>query len=404
MLMNKSQTAEDGLSVQMLGAFSVHRGDLALDETLNKSRNLGVMMEYLLAQRGRPVPVEELMEVLWEDKDWDNPVKVIQNLIYRLRQLLDVKGRPSHISNLHGGYCWNTSSKYYLDIEDFENFAEEGLKLKRNKQDGKVALTRAVELYRDDFLEDKVFEPWTVTVRQNLKNKYSLCVRELLDILEKEGNYNDIISLCTTAIAIDPYDEKVHVAYINALIKTDRTAHACRHYNLTTDFLQKMLGVSPSKELNEVYNKIKDNISIRQYDIDAIMEESESEKTRAEGPLFCDLETFNKLYDLELRRMQRNGQSNSLVLMTLSNPDYSPPSGEVLKRARSTMNSELIKSLRRGDVVCFRTDSQAIIFLSSITFESAHNVAERIIESFRKSFNNQDILLQYKVRLVEAKF
>jgi DNA-binding SARP family transcriptional activator len=394
---------KDGLAIRMFGPFSVQRGATILDETLNKSRNLGALMEYLLAQKGRPVPIEEFIETIWEDKDWDNPGKVIQNLVYRLRQLIDSESTPSHILHIHGGYSWNAAAGYYLDVEEFEACFDEGLKSRRNNEDCKGAFLRALETYRSDFLEESLFESWTITIRQNLKNKYAICVRELLEAFKKDGDYSAVVDICNKAIAIDPYDEKVHVAYIDALINLDRTAHACRHYNTTTEFLQKTLGVSPSKELNEIYNRIKDHISLKQYDLDAIMGELESIQDTAEGPLFCDLESFNRFYDLELRRMLRNGQSNCLVLMTLSNPELSVPPEDALKRAKSTMSNELSRSLRKGDIVCFRTESQAVIFLSSITFESAQTVAQRIADNFKKKFNNQDVLPQYKVRLVEAK-
>ncbi len=389
------------LSIRMFGVLYVARGDDVLTDRLKRSRQLEGLLKYLMAYRGRFVAPEELVDALWESRSCDNPAKAVQNLVYRLRMLIDLPDQPSHILYVNGGYGWNMQSRYLLDLEEFDRSIDEAMGHVRAGTPDASLFSKALQYYTMDFLANSIYDLWTVSLRQAYRLKFTNCVETLIGLLKNEERYQEIIDVCEKGMAIDPYDEKVHVAFLQALMATNRIAHARMHYSYITELLYRDLGVSPSAELKEAYAQINGNTRFVQHDIDSILG-SFSEERNVDGPFFCDEELFHELFKLERRRLQRNGQSNCLLLLTVSNSNYGMPAGDILKTARKTLREVLTASLRKGDIVCIWNDSQVLVMLSSLTYEDAEMISHRIITRFHKAWAGSPLMLQKKISPVQA--
>ncbi len=392
----QNESAET-LRIKMFGSFALSKGDQDLTAALKNNRNLCVLMQYLLVQRGKTVSPEELTDVLWDQKDIENPSKVLQNLVYRLRKFLDT-GEPSHVLHSGNGYIWNADSNYTLDLEDFEKKVSEGLSTVTGTVQDHEALNKAIQLYIGDFLEDMSYDLWTVRIRQWYKNRYSSCINALFDEMRDQGKYGDIIALCDKALSVDPYDEKVHGVYIEALAKEGRMAHAIMHYNYITDFLEKSLGVEPSPELVNIYKRLKETSRFGE-NFSAIMDDLKEIDDGEPGPFLCSEDMFKRVYQLEVRRMQRNGQSNCLLVFSFHKPDNTTPTKDVLKGAQDVFKPIIMNSLRRGDVVCMRNNFEVLAFLSSTSYEGAIVVAQRLQKRFEKGYAGVPVKIQYRVSL-----
>jgi DNA-binding SARP family transcriptional activator len=392
---------EAPLTIRLFGVLYVARGDEVLTDRLKRSRQLEGLLKYLIAYRGRFVAPEELVDALWESRNCDNPAKAVQNLVYRLRMLLDLPDEPSHILYVNGGYGWNAQSEYLLDLEEFDHTLDEAIIRLRSGVPDTTLFFKALQYYTMDFLANSLYDLWTVALRQAYKLKFTTCVETVIGLLKAEGRHQDIISVCEKAMAIDPYDEKVHVAFLQALMATNRIAHARMHYSYITELLYRDLGVSPSAELKEAYVQINGSAKLVQHDIYSILG-SFSDEHSGDGPFFCGEEIFHELFNLERRRLQRNGQSNCLLLLTLSNANYGMPATDTLKSARATLKEVLTASLRKGDVVCVWNDAQMLVMLSSLTYEDAEMISHRIITRFHKDWGGTPLMLQRKISPVQT--
>ncbi len=394
---NKTITA---LDIKMLGDFIVYKNGEDITPVIKRSENLLKLLCYLIMLKGKTVSASELSDTVFAEQDYDNPIKAVNNLIYRLRKLIDIDEDSDFIRRTGEGYSWNMFSGCALDITEFEQAADEGIRLILSGEISEPVLLKAVEIYGDDFLREMVYEHWTVPARQNYKNKYLRCVDELINLYKKQGRSLDIINICDKAIAIDTYSEKMHVAYMDALLAEDRVAHAARHYSYITKLLYNEFGVYASDELKAVYSRITSKSKLSTNNID--MEEGLKEEL-ADGPFFCDYDMFKKLYQLEERRMQRNGQSNCMILYSFTRPDLGPLSQKMQALAREKLKEILIAVLRKGDIACFSNDDRAVIYLNSITYEAAGKVSERILSRFAKEMDKGTAVLHYRISPVEIK-
>ena len=57
------------INVTMLGKFSIEQGEYSLSQTSGRTKQVWMLIEYLLAHRNLEISVENLIEVLWDDDD-----------------------------------------------------------------------------------------------------------------------------------------------------------------------------------------------------------------------------------------------------------------------------------------------------------------------------------------------
>ena len=70
-------------------------------------------------------------------------------------------------------------------------------------------------------------------------------------------DYDNIIRICEQAIQIEPYEEELHICFMENLIDKGRITEAQNHYESYTSMLYKQFGIKPTAELQQVYKMLK---------------------------------------------------------------------------------------------------------------------------------------------------
>ena len=94
------------LRVQTLGSFSICRGTPAFAG--GRSRKLILLLAFLIWERARPVPYEELADLLWAGREGGS-LNALKALLHRARSALDQLGEGSGrslILSRESGYQW----------------------------------------------------------------------------------------------------------------------------------------------------------------------------------------------------------------------------------------------------------------------------------------------------------
>ena len=76
------------LQIRMFGDFAIQYGDRVLTGNIGRSKKVWALIEYLLANRGKEISPDRMMEDLWPDEEYDDPFHILKNLIYRARTAL----------------------------------------------------------------------------------------------------------------------------------------------------------------------------------------------------------------------------------------------------------------------------------------------------------------------------
>ncbi len=390
--------------IYTLGRFVVRCGDSIVSEDVGRSYHMWELFKYLITYRGKSHLPEAIVEKLWPNNNYDNPKRVLRTLVYRLRKLLAKTGftgnEHQHIVSSQGGYSWNPSLGYRLDAAEFEALCKEAQSVSQIEPMRAIALyLKAGGLYEGDYLPECSCCDWVMPMRNYYRRLYLESVVELINLLKKAGRYAEIVLVCERAFLIEPYEEDLHLQYLDALLHEDKLKQARTHYEYVTSLLYRELGIKPSTAFRALYRRMQADSTAVQLDL-AWIQEMLSEKRAAEGAFHCDPEVFRFLYKLERRRSLRSGRTVFLGLLTITAPDYGLPPERVLEAVREQLHEILLAQLRKGDVITNWNEAQFLAIMPDLSLEQGEKVLGRIRDSCAANFETKDAVLRYNLQSI----
>ncbi|HTW07779.1 MAG TPA: BTAD domain-containing putative transcriptional regulator [Acidimicrobiales bacterium] len=231
------------LSVQTLGRFRVLVDGEPVPASSWQSRKARDLLKILLARRGRPVPRDEIMDMLWPEEARDKVANRLSVALSTLRAVLDPAKRASSnefvVSDRES--CRLDLEQVEVDIERFFAAAAEGLRLIRNNDANAVELLRQAEsTYRGDFLEENVYDDWALAVRDEARSAYVRTCRALAEEAESGGNAADAGRYVRRLLERDAYDEAAHLQLVRVLLAGGQHGEAHRAYRSYSSRMAEM--------------------------------------------------------------------------------------------------------------------------------------------------------------------
>ena len=396
---------EEQLQINMLGGFSLQYKDHMIDYSQSRSHKLWLILEYLIAFRGEAVTQEELIQVLWKNETADNPENTLKTLLHRLRAMLDeLEYMPSKKMVIYnrGMYRWNTDLNYVVDVDQFSNFVMLGDD-EENPEQKLVYYLDAIEYYKGDFLPKSAQEQWVIPMNARYHAEYIRVVRECVEMMKQEERYYDVISLCQSAIAIDPYDENLHYELLQAMLVTGAKQAAMMHYEKVVDLFYNEFGLNLSERMTDLYKElIKTNNDI-EVDLSVIRDKLQEPSTNP-GAFYCEYSLFKEIYHLQSRTAGRSGQSIYLCMMSVTDGNNNALDKKKNQNAAvSQLHYAIQTSLRQGDVFTRYSVSQFLILLPAINFENCEMVLKRIQRNFKKENPHSKAVITYKLQALRVK-
>ena len=124
-----------------------------------------------------------------------------------------------------------------------------------------ASLCAAEQLYQGEFLagmelEQSDFDLWLFSERERLRQLVQHAITALLTRQPDSGDFTRTLELSRAALDLDPYDETAHRAMMHVHAQQGRKTLAARHFQKLTLDLDRELGVEPSEETVDLYNRI----------------------------------------------------------------------------------------------------------------------------------------------------
>ena len=376
----------DKLHIQMFAHFKMEGFGGQLDEKVLRSDMLVRLVSYLFFYRDKEISVQELIRVLWDDDELENPAGALKNLIYRLRMILKQTWPEMEIIFTgRGAYRCSFNVPCTVDTELFEQNCHLAKSAKTEEEELDFYMY-AAGLYKGDFLPKLSDQHWVIPLSTYFHSLYLSAVKEAAVLLRKARRYKEMEQVLSQALLIDGLDESLHCLLIRALLYQNKLKLAVGHYEKATKILYESLGVKPSCDLREIYEELLKQTNEEGHNVAVIQKELSEEDVN--GAFFCEYGVFKKAYLLERRRILRAGISAFLILITIS-PKADKSGGKVyLDSANKNMEilgHILLKSLRGIDVVAKYSGTQYIVLLSDCPLRAAREVMERIKRRYEAS-------------------
>ncbi len=402
--MLSSEQNDPKIEVVMLGDFSITINGHQLSNLKGRTKRVWMLIEYLLANRKKTIPIKNIIDVLWEEGECGDPLNALKNLVYRARALLkeiSADENAEFIKYERGTYAWNNSYDCTIDTEQFEALFKQGENFSLPDEERIASLAAAVHLYKGEYLPKSSYSTWAISAAAYYSTLYNDCVMKLCGLLIDRQRFDEVIDFCLEALHHAPLEESIHKMLLFAYISTGQRNKALEHYNYAVNLFYKELGVNIADSLRPIYKQLINSINHVEIDLSVIKNDLK-EAASQEGAYFCDYDVFKSVYRVQARTISRTGQSIFIVLVTLTDPDGAVPQPEVAKPAVGRMKEAIISSLRKGDIVASYSATQFIIMLPLITYENANTVVNRILQKFRFEYRKNNIVVSTRVNPVDS--
>lgn len=221
----------------------------------SKARSL---FQYLIAHRGRPIPRDTLIQALWPDPDAIAAGTSLKVAVHALRQVLSQANHGAAYLTILAHDCGYQLSapQLWVDVEEFEHCYALG---RAFESQGRVAqaralYTRAVDLYRGDFLEELI-DDWPMFRREALKDQYLFVLSCLAKAAVESGDYQSGVVRCQQLLARDRCREDAYRLLMICHARLGQRSRVRRWYELCVQTLRTELDCDPEPETEQVFRQ-----------------------------------------------------------------------------------------------------------------------------------------------------
>ncbi len=254
-----AETLDGVLRIAALGPLRVEVGGEAREGDWLKQRP-GELLKYLICARSRPVSSETIAAALWPDRG-PSAVANVRYFVHRLREHLE-RGNGAGadhrlIVRRAGGYMIDTDL-LALDVETFEAQAVAGLAALEHSDPARAErkLSRALTLYRDDFLPDVPYVDWAFAEREYLRGLAGRALRACGQLALRAGRSDDAAAHFQRLAALEPFDTDIQQQLIEVFLRRGRRSEAMRHYSALRLRMLRAFGDEPDFDLADIATRL----------------------------------------------------------------------------------------------------------------------------------------------------
>jgi DNA-binding SARP family transcriptional activator len=248
--------ADDRLRIRVLGPMRLEVAGAVLDGDWLAHRP-GQLLKYLVANRGRSVGSEELLEAFWPQTGGTPAATNVRQAIHALRDRLE-PGRERqalsrYVAGRRAGGYELIPGAVLVDADAFVAAAESGLGALRDGDRGRAeaALARAVALYRGDFLAGETAE-WALGERDRLRALAGRVLRALAGLHLRAGELDAASDHLQRLAELEPLDADAQRQMLTLLLRRGRRSEAARRYEVVCNRFRRAFGEEPGFALAEL--------------------------------------------------------------------------------------------------------------------------------------------------------
>lgn len=387
------------IEIKMLGGFEIRMNGKPVLAQLAQSRKATALVQYLVLRRGERVSHKVLTDTLWAGERSTNPDMALRAILHRFRLMIDAEGLDEMkdcIVTSRGYYQWNPHLDCSVDVFEVNDLSELARKESDAEKRSRI-YEQIVNLYDGRLLPQSASEPWVESVSVRLHGQYRTAILNLLELCKKWGESTRIVTLCTRALELDPYEERLYLEKIVALETLGRheeaqnlarrgSAMGCLHH-----------AIEPGRA-GSAYRQMRQADRNMESEVSKLI--SALPDTEDTGACICDFETFKEIYRVQRGVQVRYGLQVFLAILTVA-PSQNTDAAETSLMVEQ-LGDLIHTNLRQCDVAARYTDMQYVVMLSGSTAESGTGPLERIKAAFYRIPAHGRYLLSYSLYVPEA--
>ncbi|RLK57983.1 DNA-binding SARP family transcriptional activator [Actinokineospora cianjurensis] len=248
-------SARKPMTVHLLGPVEISADDG--DPRLHR-RKQRLLLALLAACANRVVPVERIIDVLWED---DPPPPTVRNQVHVhvgavRRALTAATGDPGALETTATGYLLH-SPPVVVDVREFEDAVAAGVRWQAAGQQSaaSAAFAKALACWRGAPLVG-LDGRYAAAEAARLRERWLFARERQTDIELALGRHAELLPVLAGLLEAHPLHEGFRRSYMIALYRCGRVADALAAYRDGRRLLTEELGIEPTAALREVQQAI----------------------------------------------------------------------------------------------------------------------------------------------------
>ena len=211
------------------------------------------VLALLLAQANEVVPVERLIDGVWDEEPPETAANILQGYVSQLRKLL---GKETIVTRGRGYVVLVPDGA--LDLHRFERHAAAGMSERGagRAADGSGELEKALALWRGPALSDLGELPAVRPIAARLDELRLTALERRIEADLDCGRQAEAAAELDPLIAEHPLRERLRALRMLALYRCGRQAEALEAFRAARATLVEELGIEPSAELQELERQI----------------------------------------------------------------------------------------------------------------------------------------------------
>jgi DNA-binding SARP family transcriptional activator len=222
------------VAIVTLGRFAVLQAGEPVPLAAWQSRKARDLLKLLLARRGRPITREAAAEAMWPQEDPEPLGNRLSVALSIVRKILDPGRRhpPDHYVVADARTITLRLDRVDVDLIEFIRLADKAIDLmaRGDRDAAEGPLRRARQIYAGDFLEEDLYEEWTVEAREDARSRLLTILRLLARLAADRGDDESAGQYLGQLLEREPYDEDAWLALIAGQLRLRRHGEARRRY------------------------------------------------------------------------------------------------------------------------------------------------------------------------------
>lgn len=374
------------LVFKMFGSFSVTLNEKTINFEDILGKQLVNLFAYIAYNHGKTLSKERLISIFWPDSD--SPESAMKNAIFRLRNELKTNKHLNginFITTTNNGYSLCSDQELYFDTDIFDNAHN---LIQANSNDNNQEYQKLFDIYTEPFLNNNLSD-WALTIRNHYNDIYLKDILKWLEKLVEQKQYTEILTICDTALLIDPFNDEFHYNYLKALIEVKRYNDAINYYERISKMFYQELGIPLLNKIQSLLNIISTKDDNNRTNLEELISKVE-EPQKQNGGYYCDYAVFKGLYQLEKRECLRDNTTKYILLIEVNSMD-----SEYTVLYTNRLIESVKQISRKSDVYSQISKTQIALLLSMKKQEDGYIIIDRLLKAFYRKVPSNKVRINY---------
>lgn len=251
-------SADTRLRIFTFGQFALSAGSHGLAVENWERKQALTLLKLLVANLGRAVPREVLIDALWPDADERSGWERLRVTIYFLRRQLRAAGIDGEVVKTMGKAYMLWREVVWLDARSYEACVAEAAACRDRQRwvDALDHFRQAQRLYRGDYMGEDIHADWCSEERERLREIHLEMLADMAECHAELGQHAEAVAVCRTILVEDPCREDIHRALMEYLVCLGRIDSARAQYFHCQRILAAELEVEPMPKTEKLYRRI----------------------------------------------------------------------------------------------------------------------------------------------------